>query len=166
MIRVPKTVGDAIDTCVGRTHLSRPDVILDACRQFRVALVSFEHSLIESIKDKDVSIEAKDRYYREEVWKFTDPYREFYNKQVKDSKGEVLSILLTMPPGEQIQIEGVVSRDPDIRTHQDYYKLALGYFILHFHKIGTYETDVLDYFLDRMNVDNEVSKLRKELEGS
>ena len=42
MVRVPDNVCRVMDTLAGHTHVSRPDVVIDACRQFYAALCQRE----------------------------------------------------------------------------------------------------------------------------
>lgn len=164
MIRVPDNVCKVIDTFAGHTHSSRPDVVIDACRQFYVAICSKEAAVMDAADRSAASKEAARTFYNEEVRAFIKEYRDDYEASLEKSNGNI-SILVVFPVVLLEKINRIVTRTKQFRNHQDYFRVSLAYLFVSERALMAHE-DRMDAFFGPCDIEDEMNRMRELMRGS
>lgn len=109
MVRLPRYTAEAIDEFAGDTHSSRPDFIIDATRQYISHLLSEAFSVTIRIEPVDVSDQAKDAVFYEEMGRRMFPEVNAYkNAKEGSARGQDVSVLVSMPNGLRKSIAEII----------------------------------------------------------
>ena len=160
MIRMPSNLAEMIDICVGQTHSSRPDYVIDGIRSFIHFICSNEAEIMKYIDEKkDAARDVKIEFYYESIKSLTQIYRNGAASASEKSRSDV-SILLSIPKGLAAQIDRTVERTRCFRNHQEFIRSATVYLTMS-QGIDNTNSMLIEGFLES----NQSTKdLRAELE--
>jgi len=159
MIRVPDNLCKTIDAFAGYSHASRPDVVIDACRKFYVAICTREMTILQAVEEREVAKEVALAVYYEEMGSYIKGFRDNYEASAKKGKDNV-SILVIFPSILFEQISRVIVRTKQFKNHQDFIKTALSFFFSSEIELGRHETKI-EEFLKAADITDEVNKIRE-----
>ena len=128
MVRLPRSTTERIDDFAGDTHSSRPDFITDAVRQYIVHVLKESADVIIRIEGLEVSKQAKEVYFLQEMGNRLYPEFESYRKS-KDGnqKAQDVSVLISMPLGLQREITETVESTGLFSGTQEFIKVSIHY---------------------------------------
>lgn len=161
MIRIPDTVCKLIDLFAGRTHTSRPDVIIDACRQFYTKICTDEMDMLKIFEAENAPKEIALAAYHEQISETVDALLEDYDAYAKDSRSEV-SILVVFPPILLTLIENTMARTMAFKNRQ-YYIRAAFMFLFRTQSAIAEHVKTMNDFVIANDVEKEISSLREKL---
>lgn len=164
MIRVTDNMCRSMDAFAGNTHVSRPDVVVDACRKFYTDVCVREAFILEAIEERKVSRDVGQAVYYEEMESYIKSLREDYEATVKMGK-ESISILVVFPYMLLEQMNRVIARTKQFKNHQDFIKIALIYFFGSQRDILRHERKI-EEFLKSEDIQEEVNKIREAIKGT
>ena len=111
MLRIPTAMAQFMDGFIVSKYGSRPEAFIDSDRKFITFIELMEATILSDIRDKDVSAEAKKRYYLEEIESKIKPYKERYEKFIKDSgTSKEVQVMIKCPIELDRRIEKKVSK--------------------------------------------------------
>ena len=123
MVRMPKNITNIIDTCVGNTHGSRPDFVIDGIRAFSRYICDCEYEILEYLKDReDADRNVQIEFYRETIRSRTQAYRD--EIKIADKTERDVDILLSLPSKLAMEIDMTVGRTGCFRNRQEFIKSA------------------------------------------
>ena len=126
MVRIPKNIANIIDTCVGNTHSSRPDFVIDGIRAFSRYISDCEKDILDYIEEKkDASQDVKVAFYRESIKSQTQSLRDEINAADRSEKD--VDVLLSLPSKLSLEIDLIVDRTGCFRNHQEFIKASTVY---------------------------------------
>ncbi|MBQ7702265.1 MAG: hypothetical protein IJT54_07685 [Candidatus Methanomethylophilaceae archaeon] len=163
MFRIPDNICRSIDAYAGYSHASRPDVIIDACRQFRLAIFLSEKTLLDALDEQDAIKEVKTAFFYQEMSKFVDGFKEDYRRSLSKTKEDV-SILVTFPPMLLADINEYIKRSNLFKNIHDYVKAALMYFFTVQVDRNKHEKRMQD-FTNTDDIAEKVEKLREMMKN-
>jgi len=161
MIRVPDNICKSIDAFAGYSHASRPDVVIDACRKFYVAICTREIAILQAVEERKVVKEVALAVYYEEMESYIKEFRDNYEASAKKGK-DTVSILVIFPFILLEQINRVIERTKQFKNHHEYIKTALNFFFSGEVELSRHETKI-EEFLKADDIKEEVSKIREIL---
>ena len=127
MVRMPSTLAEMIDVCVGQTHSSRPDYVIDGIREFIHFICTNEAEIMRYIDEKkDAARDVKIEFYYESIKSLTQVYRDAASSASEKSRSDV-SILLSIPKGLAAQIDRIVERTRCFKNHQEFIRSSTVY---------------------------------------
>ena len=128
MVRLPSNLARIVDGCVGITHSSRPDFVIDGIRSFIHYINEEENTVMKYLNEKkDASREVKLQFYYETMRNRTEPFRKAITSAVQKSKKKDVDVLLSLPRGLAVKIENTTNRTKCFRNHQEFVKAATVY---------------------------------------
>ena len=160
MVRMPKNICNIIDTCVGNTHSSRPDFVIDGIRAFNRFICDCESDILKFIDEKkDADYSVKVEFYHESMKSMTQIYRdEVKNSAVRSDKD--VDILLSLPRQLAAEIDMTVVRTGCFRSRQELIKSAAVYLSI---RLGAVNESIkmMNVFLEG---NQSTIEMKKELE--
>ena len=169
MVRMPSNIAFVIDHCVGVSHSSRPDFVIDGIRQFMVAISYEEARVFEFIETKkDASREVKLQFYYESMKSFTLTFRNTIASAAEKSEKKDVDILLSLPKGLAAQIDEFVNRTKAFKNHQEFIKCATIFLSTTMGAVNTNSMLAGTYLINNeatKELQEQVEKMRKEMEG-
>ena len=159
MIRVPDNICRSIDAFAGYSHASRPDVVIDACRKFYVAICTREIAILQAVEEGKVVKEVALAVYYKEMESFIKEFRDNYEASAKKGK-DTVSILVIFPFILLEQINRVIVRTKQFKNHQEYIKTALNFFFSGEVELGRHEENI-EKFLKADDISEEVNRIRE-----
>ncbi len=163
MFRIPDNFCKIIDAYAGYTHVSRPDVIIDACRQFYTALFLSEKALLDALDEQDAPKEVKVVFFYEEMSKYVDGYKQMYTESLPKAKGDG-SIWVTLPPLMLVEINHYIDRAKLFKNIHDYVKAALMQFFSVKNGMNEHEKR-MNEFIYTEDIGDKVKKLREVMKS-
>ncbi len=158
MVRVPDNVCRVMDTLAGHTHVSRPDVVIDACRRFYAALCQREADILDLLDERHVAKDVALAFYREEIAGFVAPFRSDYDASLGKTKDQV-SILVVFPNVLLSKMNAAIGRIGTVKNHQEFIKIALMYMFSWERESMRHEQRMAE-FVSSADIRKEVEKLR------
>lgn len=124
MVRMPKNICNIIDTCVGNTHSSRPDFVIDGIRAFGRYICDCENDILKFLEERgDADRNVKIEFYRESIRDMTQTYRDEV-KNAADRSEKDVDILLSLPRQIAAEIDLTIVRTGCFRSRHEYIKSA------------------------------------------
>ena len=165
MVRMPKNITNIIDSCVGNTHGSRPDFVIDGIRAFNRYICDCEYEILEYLKDReDADRNVQIEFYRETIRSRTQAYRD--EIRLADKTERDVDILLSLPNKLAIEIDLTVDRTGCFRNRQEFIKSAVVYLSVRMKNTGSNIVQVIDFLKESRSTENlqeQVEKMRKEM---
>lgn len=167
MLRVPAAMAKFMDGFIAEKYGSRPEAFIDADRKFMIYIELMESVILTSIKDKDVSAEAKKRYYLEEIAEKIRPYKGRYEKFIKDSgAAKEVQVMIKCPKELERRVENIAQRTQCFKNYHDFTKIAFAYLIEEDDLYLQHESIMAAFLkMKESNLDDEVKRLREELKN-
>ncbi len=163
MVRMPKNITNIIDTCVGNTHGSRPDFVIDGIRAFSRYICDCEYEILEYLKDReDADRNVQIEFYRETIRSRTQAYRD--EIKLADKTERDVDILLSLPSKLAIEIDLTVDRTGCFRNRQEFIKSAAAYLAARLGSTTRNTNRVLDFLKGNqstMDLQEQIQKMRK-----
>ena len=159
MVRIPKNIANIIDTCVGNTHSSRPDFVIDGIRAFSRYISDCEKEILDYIEEKkDASQDVKIAFYRESIKSQTQSFRDEINAADRSEKD--VDVLLSLPSKLALEIDLIVDRTGCFRNRQEYIKASTVYLSV---RLGSV-SKITMASNDLLNGNKSTRELREKLE--
>lgn len=169
MVRLPRSTAERIDDFAGDTHSSRPDFITDSVRQFIDHVLKESASVIVQIEDLEVSKQAKEVYFMQQMGNRLYPEFDAYQKSKQgNQKGQDVSVLISMPTGLQRMITDVVESTGLFSGNQEFIKVSIYYLLSKLSEIGSMMEIVRDFQAmpdGSKALEEELEQIRKELDS-
>ena len=160
MIRVPRNIANIIDTCVGNTHSSRPDYVIDGIRAFLRYIADCEKDTLDYISEKeDAERSVKIEFYRESMRSMTQIYKDEFNA-AKSSDRDV-DILLSLPSKLSLEINLTVERTGCFRNRQELIKSAIVYLSVRIKSTTDNVVKTLEFLRSNQSTEDLREQIRK-----
>lgn len=169
MVRIPRTTVDRIDDFAGDTHSSRPDFITDSVRQYITHVMNEASSVIVQIEGLDVSKQAKEVYFTQQMGErlFTE-FEAYRKSRAGNQKTQDVSVLISMPSGLQRMISDVVKGTGLFSSNQNFIKVSVYYMFYQMFETRN-RMEIVEGFQampdGKKALEEELEQIRKELQG-
>ena len=169
MVRIPRTTMDRIDDFASDTHSSRPDLITDSVRQYITHVMNETSSVIVQIEDLDVSKQAKEVYFTQQMGErlFTE-FEAYRKSKAGNQKTQDVSVLISMPLGLQKMISDVVKSTGLFSSNQEFIKVSVYYMFYQMSEIRN-RMEIVERFQampdGKKALEEELEQIKKELQG-
>lgn len=167
MVRLPRSTIERIDDYAGDTHSSRPDFITDAIRRYIGYILKESASVMMQIEGLEVSNEAKQIYFSQQMSeRIYSEYESYRKSKESESRTKDVSVLISMPPGLQREIAGVVDSTGIFNGNQEFIKVAIYHLFSLLEEEGSNMEFIREFHAmpDRSRVlERELEQIRMEL---
>ncbi len=170
MVRLPRCTVERIDDFAGYTHSSRPDFITDAVRQYIRHILEESSRITVRLEDLEVSKDAKDLYFTEQMgYVMYDEYESYRKSRENDSSTKDVSVLVSMPVGLDEKIRETMSATGLFSSNQEFIKVAVEYLFILMDEVKNNLETVKEFQAlpeGSRALEEELEEIRKELSSN